>query len=101
MRELDYVRQGWEVAQFEIFIAWDVVGCANGGEHLRLLHGVDAEIGFEIEIQIEHVFGIAGFSGYDIENLFLGSPHLRGRRSCGLDRYGCGRDGRRKWFRLR
>ena len=48
------------VAQLAILVARDVVDFADGGKHLCLLDGVDAEIGFEIEIQIQHIFGIAG-----------------------------------------
>ena len=54
-RELDHVRQGREVAQLQILVARNVVGCAHRGKHLRLLDGVDAEVGFQIEIEVQHV----------------------------------------------
>ena len=41
-RELNHMRQGWKVAQLEVLIARNVVGRPYGGEHLRLLDGVDA-----------------------------------------------------------
>ena len=35
----------------------------------RLFDGVDAEVGLQIEIQIQHVFGIAGFLRNQIEHV--------------------------------
>ena len=55
--EPDDVRQRREIAQFQILVTRNVVRLADGGEHFRLLDGVDAEIGFEIQVQIQHVVG--------------------------------------------
>ena len=63
--------QGRKVAQFQGIIARDVVGGANGREHLGLLYRVDAQVGFQIKIQIEHVRRIAGLLGNDSHHLHL------------------------------
>ena len=66
------------VAQFAILIARNVIDLADGSEHFRLFDSVDAEVGFEIEIQVQHVFRVAGLLHHQRENAFL-------------DRVGCGR----------
>ena len=43
-------------------VARNIKGLPHGREHLRLLHGVDAEVGFEIQVQVEHILRIAGLS---------------------------------------
>ena len=48
------------VAELAIFVARNVVDLADRGKHLRLLDSVDAEIGFEVQIEIEHVGRVAG-----------------------------------------
>ena len=65
------MRQGRDIAQLEVLVARDVVNLADGGEHLRLLDSVDAEIGFEIQIQVQHVFRIAGLFDDQGQNAFL------------------------------
>ena len=81
VHEADDVRQCRIVAQLAVFIARDVVDLADGGEHFCLLDGVDAEIGFEIEIEIEHVVGIAGLLDHQRQDALL---HRIGRRRLGL-----------------
>ncbi len=78
VHELDRVRQRREVAQLEIVFARNVVGGADGRKHLRLLHGVDAEIRFQIQVEIEHVRRIAGLLGDDLQHLGLNRFLLRG-----------------------
>ena len=56
--ELNHVSQGGEVAQLEILVARNVVRRSHGREHLCLFDGVDAEVCFEVEIQIQHVFRV-------------------------------------------
>ncbi len=73
--------QGWEFAQLEILIARYVICRSNGGEHLCLFDGVDAEVRFEIEIQVQHVFGIARLLGHDLQNFFFDRV-VRGRLGC-------------------
>ena len=60
VHEPDHVRQGWIIAQFAVFITRDAVDLANRREQFRLFYGVDTEVGLEIEIQVQHVFRIAG-----------------------------------------
>ena len=69
--EADDVRQCGIVAQLPVLIARNVVDLADGREHFGLFDGVDAEVSFEIEIQIQHVFRIAGLLYHQRENAFL------------------------------
>ena len=61
----DDVGQGGEVAQLQVLVAFDVEPVADGGEHLGLLDGVDAEVGLEVEVQVEQLGGVAGHLGHD------------------------------------
>ena len=49
-----------EVAQLQVRVAFELVVPAHGGEHLGLLDGVDAEVGFQVEIGVEQVGRVAG-----------------------------------------
>ena len=75
------------IAQFDLIVTSNAVGFADRRHDLRLLHRIDAEIGFEIEVQIEHVDGIAGLLGYQRQDsVFHGLVRprrfgLRDRRS--------------------
>ena len=44
------VVEGGEVAELEGVVAFDVVAFADGGEDFGLFDGVDAEVGFEVEV---------------------------------------------------
>src|SRR3954463_6786708 len=55
------MRQCWVVAQLASLIAGNVVDVADSRKHFGLLNGVDAQIGFEGEVEVEDVRGIAGF----------------------------------------
>ena len=59
------VAQGREVAQLEVVVAFELVVLAHGGEHFGLLDGVDAEVGFEVEVGVQQVGGVAGHLGDD------------------------------------
>ena len=112
--ELHHVVQGGEVAQLEVVLAGDVVGLAHGGEGLGLLDGVDAEVGLEVEVHLEHVGGIAGLLGDDLEHLLRDGvarqpgprPALLLRRAVGAGVACAARSGRRSstncttWFRV-
>ena len=63
--------QGWIIAQLPVLVARNLVSLADGGKDLRLLNCVDAQIGFEIKIQIEHVNRITGFLGYQTQYSFF------------------------------
>ena len=80
VNEADDVRQRRIVAEFPIFVARDVIGFTNRCEYFRLLHRVDAEVGFQIEVQVQHVLRIAGLLRDDLQDFFLdwiGSGWLR------------------------
>src|SRR5271157_2285389 len=67
------MRQSWVVAQLTVLVARDVVDLADGREHFRLLDSVNPEVGFEVEVQVQHVFGIAGLFHHQFQNaLFHG-----------------------------
>ena len=65
------MRQRRVIAQLAVLVARNVVDLADGGEHFRLLDGVHAEVGFQIKIDIQHVFGIAGLLHHQVEDAFL------------------------------
>ena len=69
--EADDVGEGGVVAESEGFVAFDAVGLADGGEHFGLLDGVDAEVGFEVEVEVQQVRGVAGLFGHHGEHRCL------------------------------
>jgi len=73
--KLDRMRQRREIPQFQIVLARDVIRCANRSEHFRLLNRIDAKIRFKIQIEIQHIRGIAGLLGNDFHNLGLHRIH--------------------------
>ena len=66
--EGDDVAQGRVVAQGEAVVAFDVVGGSDGGEGLGLFDGVDAQVGFQVQVQVEQVGGVAGLLGHDVQH---------------------------------
>ena len=52
--EPDYMRQGGKFAQPDLVIARDSVRLADCGKHFRLLDCVDAQVGLEIQVEIQH-----------------------------------------------
>ena len=91
--EADDVAQGGVVAQVEGVVAGDRVALADGGEHLGLFDGVDAEVGLEVELGVEHVGRVAGLGGHDLQD--RGRDLLGRRRGARRDRRRSG-DGRRR-----
>ena len=82
----DDVGEGGEVAQFEGVVAGHTVVAADGGEDFGLLDGVDAEVGFQVEVDVEQVGRIAGEFGDDADD-GVGQV-VAGGRGCGWR--GCG-----------
>ena len=64
VHEADHVSECGKVAQLDVLVARNAVSFADGSHDLCLLHSVDSQIRFEIEIQVKHVDGIASFFGY-------------------------------------
>ena len=58
------VVQGGIVPQLQRVVALDPVFLADGREQLRLLDGVDAEVGFEVEVHGQHLGRVAGLFGH-------------------------------------
>ena len=73
------VGEGGEVAQFDRVVAGDAVMLADGGEDLGLFDGVHAEVGFQVEVDVEQVGWIPGLFGDDAHH---GVGELVSRR-CG------------------
>ena len=71
VHEPNHMRQGRIVAQLAVLVARNVVDLADGREHFCLLDGVHAEIGFQIEIDIQHVLRIAGLLDHQGKDAFL------------------------------
>ena len=63
--EADDVAQGREVAEPQALDPRNGPLLAHGGEGLGLLHGVDAEVGLEVEVEVQQVGRIAGLLGDD------------------------------------
>ena len=53
--EPDDVRQGREVAELQVLITRDLEALPHRRENLGLLDGVDAQVGFEVEIGVEQI----------------------------------------------
>ncbi len=68
--KFDHVFEGREVAEFQVFITWNGICAANGRKHFGLLDGVNAKIGFQIEVHIQHVNRVAGFLSRQFQNFF-------------------------------
>ena len=62
------MRESGIVAQLAAFIARNAVNLANGSEHLRLFHSIHAEVRLKVEVEIQHVLGVAGLFDDQGEN---------------------------------
>ena len=74
------VPDGREVAQLELRVARNAPRLAHRRERLGLLDGVDAQIRFEVEIEIEHLGRIAGLLREDGEHFRRDVVDRCGRR---------------------
>ena len=61
--------EGGEVAEPEVLVALDAELRAYGGEDFGLLNGVDAQVGFQIEIEVEQFGRVAGHVRDDPDDL--------------------------------
>ena len=66
--EADDVVEGGVVAELEGVVAFDAVDLADGGEQFGLFDGVDAEVGFEVEVHVEQFGRVAGLFGDEREH---------------------------------
>src|ERR1019366_8043030 len=57
--EADHMREGGKVTQFDVVVALDAVGLPHRGEQLGLLDGVHTEVCLQVQVQVQHVLGIA------------------------------------------
>ena len=103
----NHVAEGRIIAQLQVVLARNAEGLAHHREHFGLLDRVDAQIGFQIEIWIQHVARVASLLGDDTQNLLKdrfsstrgrGGGHGRGRRGRERsERRGRLRSRRRRW----
>ena len=61
--------EGRIVAQLQVVAARDVEGAADGLEGLGLLDRVNAQVGFHVEVKVEHLQRIAGLLSHDGQHL--------------------------------
>src|SRR5689334_1612043 len=80
------MRQRGIVAQLAVLVARNVVDLADGREHFGLLHSVNPEVRFEIEIQIQHVSWVASLLHGQGEDAFLYGFGRGFEHTSGLDR---------------
>ncbi len=89
------------VAQLEVFDPLDIERRAHGREGLGLLDRIDAQVGLKVEVELEHVGGVAGLLGHDRQHLRHHRVGGRGRRGghCDGCRRGCrrGHGGHGRW----
>ncbi len=71
--EVDDVLEGGVVAEGEVVVAFDAVTVADGGEGFGLFDGVDSEVGFQVEVEVEHLGWVAGLFGHHRQHRV---PHL-------------------------
>ena len=83
-----------ELAELQVLVARDVVVSADRREHLGLLHRVDAEVRFEVEVERQHVGWIVGLFRDNPYNLLF---DVVCRNRC---RLGCARYRLRRWRRF-
>ena len=60
--------EGGEVAQLQVLVAFDAEAFTHGGEDFGLFDGVDAEVGLEVQVEVEKFGGVAGHLGHDAHN---------------------------------
>ena len=82
--------EGRVVAELELVVAFDAVFLADGGEQFGLFDGVDAEVGFEVEVEGEHLGGVAGLFGDEGDDACGDGVdrHAAGAETATIDRLG-------------
>jgi hypothetical protein len=69
MHEADDRAEGRVVAQLQVVAAGDVERVADGLERLGLLDRVDAQVGFHVQVEVEHLQRVAGLLGDNAQHL--------------------------------
>src|SRR3954468_16793225 len=62
------MRQGRKVPQAKFLVARDGVGLAYRGKYFGLLDGINPEIGFEIQVKVQHVWWVTRLLSDEPEN---------------------------------
>ena len=81
--EADHAAQRRIVTEVDTFLNRNGERLTNGGKGFGLLDRVDAEIRFQIQVEVQHVLGIAGLLGHDTQDLL---DHLVSGRQLRLAR---------------
>ena len=82
--ESGHLRQGVVIGETQVLAAGDIVVRADRGQQLSLLDRVDPQVGFQVEICIQHFRRVAGFFAHRRQ-------HIRAHfLNAGAGRYGCG-----------
>ena len=68
MHKPDHALQRWVVAQAQALLLRDVEGLAHGLKGLGLLHRVNAQVRLQVQVQIQHVLGIARLVGHNTQH---------------------------------
>jgi hypothetical protein len=63
--EADHLFERVVVAQVEVVAARDVEGLAQGDEGFGLLDCIDAQVGLQVEVQLQHLLRVARLRGDD------------------------------------
>ena len=64
---MTWVRVG-KSRSLQVVVAVDAEAGADGGEDLGLLDGVDAQVGFQVEVEVEQLGRVAGHLGDDLHH---------------------------------
>ena len=65
----DHVFEGRERLELQVFVTLYVIRFAHGGKCLRLLDRIYAQIRFQIQFYIQHVWRITGLLAHNLQHL--------------------------------
>ncbi len=92
---------GGVVLELQPLFLREAVVFAQFAEQFGLLDGIDAEVGLEVEVRLEHVLGVAGLLGEEVEQSVQDLLAVRVAGDCTRGRLGRCRHGARRGFRFR
>ena len=70
------------IFKLNTFLLGNAVMLAHSGKQFGLFYRINTQVGFHIQVQVQHVFGVTGFFSYHRHNFFahLGRVQLAGGR---------------------
>ena len=69
------------VFKLDAFLTRNLILFAHNGEEFRLFDRINAQVGFHVQVQIQHIFGIAGLFGHNRQNIFGYVAFVQARQS--------------------